>query len=436
MKRKILTSLFTLLMLTGATGCSLFSSDKKDDQETAEVSDEGAAENVVDTATEEGAVATEGTTAEGDDLFADEGSASTATPGEDSNFPDAPMGADTTDVATTTTDQPIMDSGDSSASSTNISAQDVASAAGEENSSSITADTVASAATDSGAEIAPAPKVSLKKVESAPFERGGDLLNRVYIAREGDTLQSIGEKVLGGDHTKEMKKWNPYYASRKLKVGDKIYYKSAKSPDDTNMLTYYEDNGVAASSYISQEGESIRELGKKLLGNSRSWMELYATNPAIESKGELPAGTEIRYWLGDAGGVPPMASNDTAPPPPPAMDNGVPPMDPLAQNGVPPTTDGMVPPPPEGSAPPIEDPLAANAPPPPPPMDMSAPPPPPPPAPMHSDTSPESFSEESAMDDQNTMYLMIGLGVVVMLVLFFIIRKRKAREIDMGQTHV
>jgi hypothetical protein len=50
--------------------------------------------------------------------------------------------------------------------------------------------------------------------------------------------------------------------------------------------------------YSAREGENIREISQSLLGHPRSWMEVWASNLEIESKGALEAPYQIRYWEG------------------------------------------------------------------------------------------------------------------------------------------
>ena len=77
----------------------------------------------------------------------------------------------------------------------------------------------------------------------------------------------------------------------------KIYYPSQQDPNDQTMKTYYEEMGVPPQVYVtSTNGEDIRALSKEFLGHKDSWKEVWSTNLAIESKGSLPNGTEIKYW--------------------------------------------------------------------------------------------------------------------------------------------
>lgn len=197
------------------------------------------------------------------------------------------------------------------------------------------------------------PPATLKKIRDMPYEQSGMLLNTVYVARKGDNLKSVSKKLFGKNDSKTLLKANPYL-SRGVRVGDKIYYNSPNRPQDsTRMITFYEDNGVAAQSYMAKDGDNIRELGTQLIGHKDSWKELWSTNPMIESKAELAAGTEVRYWPDSPGmaapppvALPPIAANELPPPPPPIDTAPPPPPPPQAEVPPPPPVNEMPPPPP------------------------------------------------------------------------------------------
>lgn len=271
---------------------------------------------------------------------------------------------------------------------------------------------------------APAPVASLKKIKDAPFTSGKTLLNTVYLARPGDTWKSVSQKIYGNpDKAKALAKANPFL-KKNLKVGDKVYYNSPKRPEDhERMLTYYEDMGLEPQIYVAKSGDNLREVGKTLLGDKNSWKELWATNLEVDSKTDLPEGTQLRYW-GDTAQAPAVAAApaheeglDAPPPPPPSA---TPPMPPhLAQNPTPPMPPANEPPgPPPPSA-------AGTVEPPPPP-----PPPPPsalpvePPAPMKAKPK-----VSAPADDSETMALAAGAVLLLAAAgLFIVIRKKKARR--------
>ncbi len=291
------------------------------------------------------------------------------------------------------------------------------------------------AASDSSAPMDEEPKKALpplRKIADTPYEQGGVWVNAVYLARKGDNLESISTKIYGnGDRVKELAKINPPLKSRDVKVGDKVYYNSPQRPtDNTKMLTYYEDSGLAPETYVVSKPENIRDIAKNLFGDTNSWKELWSTNFDLESKGELPEGTQLRYWAG----APAMttAQNEVAPPAAP-MDTAAPA----------PPMDMAPPPPPMDTPPPPDQPVVGGMDPPPPP-DMPAPPPPndlpPPPPPPPVAENPPPSSGDGTMDAGATAMGMLenpdqtmamGAGAILLLgavALFIMIRKRKARR--------
>lgn len=514
MTKRLLISLLALTMGLHLTGCtsdnaaedtdeSVVSSDDSFNQENSGDFEEGGGEqaaaegteggeSVDDTAIDDGTAPTE----EGGDVAATpEGEAAPAdatTPAEGgesdelalddgtdpaNEFPDEVAGTDaapadpaaptdetaTSDTAATTGEQPtdagVFDpaaGGDQPAdqassepppvddsASADTSMGDTAAADTPTYDDTTTTDVVAS-------EPAPKPYLPLLKVKDAPFENGGTLLNRYYIAREGDTTKSVSEKIYGSNRSRDLKKWNVLLANRPMKVGDKVYYNSPKDPaDSSKMISWYEEQGVAPSTYTAQEGDDIRELSKQLLGNTNSWKELWATNMDVESKGSLPAGTELRYY--PQGASEQAVASNSAPPPadmaaPPAdmgttdtaatqpMDQGLPPDDPTLNPPMDMNANaGTVAPPQDFGAPPPPPPDMAQAAPPPPPMEpMQAPPPPKP------TTRAAAADEEMAGDPDQTMMLgAAGLLLLGGVLAFSVIRRKRAsKRIDMTQTQI
>lgn len=270
-----------------------------------------------------------------------------------------------------------------------------------------------------GDTAAPAPSASLKKINTAPYHQGKTLVNAVYLARKGDTVEGISQKVFGSpDRVKEICKINAYNCSRGIKVGDKYYYNSPQRPtDETVVKVFYEDAGITPQIYTAKSGDNIRKVGKELLGHERSWMELWATND-VDSKGDLEEGTQLRYWP-DSEVAPPtqaIAAADTTPPAPPP------------EEMAPPPPSDMAPPPPPDQA--MNDQMPSDLPPAP---DQQAagsiePPPPPPPPPM--DPPPSMDAGVDAGGDPNQT-MALGVGAILLLAaaaLFISVRKKRARR--------
>lgn len=294
----------------------------------------------------------------------------------------------------------------------------------------------------------------LLKIKEAAFTGpGGTTLNRVYLARPKDNWKSISTKVFGdATHVAELKKWNP---GTSVSVGKKIYYASPSNPSDGRMLTFYEDQNIPPQTYTSQPGDNIRKVSKNLLGFNDAWREVWSTNLNVESKGNIPAGTELKYWPDVAAPTQTIAQNNVAPPTEPTLPETAP--QPPPDSAMQPPPDMNVPPQPGQQAgnqlPPADIPGADPlAPPPPMPDDAtnpaatgataSAEPPPPPPPPI--DPKPVKKAPPSAdasmdggMDADTTM--IIGLGGILLIaaaILFVVIRKNRAKRMDLGQTQV
>ena len=313
--------------------------------------------------------------------------------------------------------------------------------------------------------VAPRAYLPLLKVKSAAFDSGGTNLNRVYVGRPGDTVKSVSEKLYGDSgRQKDLKKWNSFL-SRGVKVGDKIYYASPTNPTDTSMLTYYEDVSIPAQNYVSRDGDNIREVSKTLLGHNDSWKEIWSTNPDVESKGDIPAGLNLRYWPADVAAPAPIMAQQpdpmTAPPVDPmagqaggfdplaggqqpgGMDplaQQQPPADPLAQpGGFDPLAQNQPPADPLAQPTPASDPLAMGTtePPPPPPMD----PPPAPPADPATDPGMQASNNQpipgEASSAEADQMMTMGLAGIVLLAagaVFFLMKRNRSRKIDLTQT--
>lgn len=319
---------------------------------------------------------------------------------------------------------------------------------------------MSSASTDLD-EPKPAPK-SLQKVADAPWKVGSKWVNAIYFARPGDSLESISQTIYGDDRTKELKKINPTYKNRDVKPGDKIYYSSVVRPDDSEkIVTFFEEKNVPAKTYVAKPGDNIRKVSQEILGYPEAWKEVWAYN-SVESKQEIPEGTELRYWdssaVASAGGT--SGGNDmvnpTSPPPAPDTNNqannqmptdpSIPPMDPSIPP--PPTDPGMnnvagneLPPPPPNELPPPPDMGMNNAgndlPPPPPPPDIPPPPPPMDPAPTANAGVDESGTG-MAEEDQTLAMGAVAAAVLGVVALMIVRRKRRQKEMEqaLGETHV
>jgi len=296
------------------------------------------------------------------------------------------------------------------------------------------------------------PKSSLKKVTTEPWQVGKVWFNTVYFARPGDSLSKISQKIYGNEsRVKELKKGNPSL-SNNVSPGTKVYYNSPnRSDDSTKVITYFEDNGIPAKTYIAKKGDNIRTVSKDLLGYKNAWQEIWASN-AVESKAELDEGTELKYWSDEPSATATTAAATTAPTPSdagmnaPPPDPGMAPPPPIEPPPAPPDMAMNAPPPPPDmgqQAPPPPPPAEMVPPPPPPPPDVAMAPPPPPPPPMappppaHNDVLAGSPLEGM---DQDTMMIigLVGVGMILMVSMFIRNKKRRQREFEqaMNETQV
>ena len=161
-------------------------------------------------------------------------------------------------------------------------------------------DRVGDNSTDTSAG-SPKKWISYKKIKNQPYNVAGFLVNAVYIVREGESINSISQKVFGSEQgVNHLYAINPHLKARTVKVGDKIYYQSPNRPQDVNqLLFYFEDRGISPQYHEIQAGENIRTIASQLLGDPNSWKEIWATNPDVDSKGELDRTITVKYWPQD-----------------------------------------------------------------------------------------------------------------------------------------
>lgn len=269
-----------------------------------------------------------------------------------------------------------------------------------------------------------APKfIPVKKIKDVPFTKDGVLLNAVYIARPDDTVKSASEKIFGEDRSESLLSLNPHL-KRGFKPGDKMYYNSPQRPaDNARLLTFYEDLGLPAGTYVSKPGDNIRKVSSTLLGFPEAWKEVWATNFSVDSKGELPENTELKYWANsDVGGAttPSPTQPEPVSPAPTLADNNPPVPPPLPEPALPPTGEAEIAPPPSAEA--GAGAIGSVEPPPPPPPPMAEPPPAPP-ARVKADAP-------SSDPDQTMILGTIAVVLIGGIALFILNRKRRKSSLD------
>lgn len=337
--------------------------------------------------------------------------------------------------------------------------------------------TDSSSSMDVAAPVEKKPKSAgsvLKKImATAPYQTDKGWVNTVYVARPGETLKEISQKIFSADKSKELKKIaeNSYLKSRSVKPGDKIYYISPNRSDDSSKtLLYYEDMGMIPESYVAKKGDKLKKVAKEILGYDKAWVELWTSNP-IESQSTLKEGDTLKYWR-SAASINTMAQNNDsnqgashlidqaqatnmglnpeshAAPPTQVAANTPPP----AEMAPPPPADmNSLPPPPNPNAAATANPPPADMnslpPPPPPPAEMAAPPPPPPPAEIappppvepvavakHPKKKSSDHEEEAPVGglDNDTMISLGAVGVLTAALAFVLIRRKKKKAAEMA----
>ena len=148
------------------------------------------------------------------------------------------------------------------------------------------------------AEPVKAKNIPLNKILRVPYKKAGYLVNAVYIARPGDSLETVSQKIYDSPETASaLREINSHLASRGLKVGDKIYYNSPLRPNDSaQLLFYWRDINAPSSFHTLSPGDNIRTVASRLLGHPNSWKEIWAVNPELESKGDISKTVNIVYW--------------------------------------------------------------------------------------------------------------------------------------------
>lgn len=303
--------------------------------------------------------------------------------------------------------------------------------------------------------------IPVKKMKPAAYKRAGGNVNRLYVVRPGDNMDTIAEKLYGSsDKSSDLYAYNSHFQGKALNVGDKIYYESPNNKNDQSMLTYYEDNNIAPQYYTSQDGDNIRKIAKKLLGHERSWMEIYATNESVNSKSRLPAGLQLRYWPDGSTPAPIQVAQNQEPEPAPAVEEPAAIEEPEIAEVE------------EVAEPPVEEPAAVaqieepkplddpmdddfNPPPPPtagsvvppPPKPISPPPPPPapkakfnkpaPPTNIGNNMNNQAESPLAGMGEDSTIMAALGgLFILAFIILLIFIRRSRAKRVNFSQTQV
>lgn len=445
MFRNYLLILFLTVGLFSLQGCSLFSSENEEGGEAVTEESSDYSDDVMSDGGEE-------VVAESEDGFGSESADSTESM-ESSDS--ASTESSTEELAMNSDEEEVIDDypdddygGGEEMASNNLPEQPMESEESlyvqgdqEPGTESISDTIVDSSSTGETAGFVP-----VKKMKRTPYNAGGVLLNRLYIARSGDTLSSVATKIYGDQsRSRDLANWNSSLRGKGLQVGDKVYYNSPRNPSDSSqILLYYEEVGIQPQYYTSQSGDSIRKVSQKLLGHPRSWMEIWATNE-VESKWQVPQGTSLRYWPEGMAAAPvqQVAQVQAPPPTPQPAPEPVPEIEeqPMENNQEVAMGEEMM-----DEAPPASmegddmgaaGQVAQNQEPPPPPPNMAPPPPPPPTEQVAPPSAPGEQQDSLAADlmdgqDDTTMIAILGGLLLVAAFILLIFLKRSRKKVNYG----
>lgn len=124
--------------------------------------------------------------------------------------------------------------------------------------------------------------------------RNGSTLNRYYFTRSGDTPEKLS-KLFYGDENRaaELVEWNG--AASEWEAGKLIYFRSAKTPDDTTLLSYYFEAGVPTESVTLAAGQNLMSIAKERYGSGDSWREIAVLNGLRKGAGP-EAGATLKVY--------------------------------------------------------------------------------------------------------------------------------------------
>lgn len=239
------------------------------------------------------------------------------------------------------------------------------------------------------------------RLPTEAFDRNGTLLNRFYMARQGDSWSSVSELLYGSaGRAKELSKWN----RGSLNPGKVVFYNSPGAPSDRQMMSFYQERGIAPQAYSVKKGDWLSTIAKDLYGNIHSWREIAVVN-GIAEPDKIELGQQLTVYPSDlrgyAGGG--YAQAPSQPATPPARES-----EPEPEFGS--QAQGEIPPPAPVTPPPAEM------------NNQFAPPPPPPPAIKPKKPKGNSIAR---LIRQELFPIAIG-GIILLLALsLLIVNKRK-----------
>ncbi len=153
--------------------------------------------------------------------------------------------------------------------------------------------------------------MKVPKIPSKPLVRSGTSLNRFYFLRKGDTPSSVSSLIYGSaNHSKDLQKWNPNLG---WTAGHIVFYASPSHPKDSQIGSFYRENGVEAEEYTVHRGDWISKIATQKLGSSESWKEIAVIN-GMSRPDKIEVGQKIAIYPKD------LSSHAVAANPPPVIE--------------------------------------------------------------------------------------------------------------------
>lgn len=144
----------------------------------------------------------------------------------------------------------------------------------------------AAAKSEPTAEVVPAPEIP-----TAAFTKDGHTFNRFYFVRGGDFAEKVSQILYGNsDKAKDLLAWNG--GASNWKPGEVIFYVSPLRPQDTQMMSFYQEAAITPHHYMVKEGEDIFKIAQDVYGDKRSWKEIAVVN-GMKNAHKVEAGSEL-----------------------------------------------------------------------------------------------------------------------------------------------
>lgn len=133
------------------------------------------------------------------------------------------------------------------------------------------------------------------KIPAKPIVKNGVSLNRFYFVRKGDTPASVSEMIYGSSsHAADLQKWN----ASSWSPGHILFYSSPVNPKDTQIGSFYRENGVEAEEYTVGKGDWISKVAFQKLGSPDSWKEIAVIN-GMSRPDKIEVGQRIAIYPKD-----------------------------------------------------------------------------------------------------------------------------------------